>query len=168
MTAPSFCLASAGAFFLVGLATGTWKYACIATSRDARAPSYVDTAHRASLMYAFACGLLGQLAAHSAWRDAVNLAASVVLVVFFAASVLGYVVHGVLRDTDNQLAHPHRLGARTIPRSAMLVFMVSLVVAELGSFVVIFTGLWGAKTPSGVQAARSSSDGGARAAAAKL
>ncbi len=140
MTTPTFCLASAGAFFLVGLATGTWKYACIATSSVARAPYYVDTAHRASLMYAFACGLISQLAGHSAWRDPLNLAASVVLVAFFAASVLGYVVHGVLRDTDNQLARPHRLGTRAIPRSAMLVFMVSLVIAELGSFSVILAG----------------------------
>jgi hypothetical protein len=142
-TAPmtsSFCLASAGAFFLVGLITGTWKYACIATSAEARAPFYVDTAHRASLMYAFACALIGELAARSAWPDAVNLAAALVLVAFFAAAVLGYVIHGALRDTDNQLARPHRLGARTVSATAMLGFMLSLVVAELASFLVIFAG----------------------------
>jgi hypothetical protein len=140
MTSATFCLASAGVFFLVGLATGTWKYACIATSAEARAPLYVDTAHRSSLMYAFACGLLSQLAARSAWPDRVNLAAAVLLVVFFAAAVVGYVVHGALRDTDNQLARPHRLGTRTVAPGAMLAFMVALAVIEIGGFTVIFAG----------------------------
>jgi len=42
-----------GAFFLVGLVTGVWKYRGMATSAEAVAPVYVDIAHRASLMYAF-------------------------------------------------------------------------------------------------------------------
>ena len=140
MVAPTFCLASAGGFFLVGLLTGVWKYASIARSPGARAPYYVDTAHRASLLYAFACALLGQLAAASAWRDRVNLAASVVTIAFFAAAVLGYVVHGVLRDTDNQLAVPHRLGSRTIPVGAMRAFMIVLAAAEIVGFAVVFAG----------------------------
>jgi hypothetical protein len=135
-----FCLASAGAFFLTGLLTGVWKYSHTLTSADARAPVYVDTAHRASLLYAFACVLLAQLAERSAWRDAVNLGASVVLVVFFAVSVLGYIVHGKLRDTDNQLQRPHRLGRRTIPAQLMLAFMVLLSAAEIGGFLVVLSG----------------------------
>jgi len=39
--------------------------------------------------------------------------------VFFAAAVLGYVIHGALRDTDNQLARPHRLGTRTVSPAAV-------------------------------------------------
>ncbi|MEO7736490.1 MAG: hypothetical protein ABIY55_36360 [Kofleriaceae bacterium] len=140
MTAAAFCLTSAAAFFLVGLAAGVWKYLCIATTAEARAPFYVDTAHRASLLYAFACGLLSQLVAHSAWSSTTNLVAAAVLVTFFAAAVLGYVVHGVLRDTDNQLARPHRLGTGTVAPAAMVIFMVSLMVAELGGFTVIFVG----------------------------
>jgi len=140
MTAATFCLTSAAAFFLVGLATGAWKYVCIATTAAARAPFYVDTAHHASLLYAFACGLLSQLVAHSAWSSAVNIAAAAVLIVFFAVSVLGYIVHGALRDTDNQLARPHRLGARTISSAAMVIFMVALMIAEIGGFTLIFLG----------------------------
>jgi hypothetical protein len=135
-----FCFACAGAFFLIGLVTGVWKYAHTLTSPDARAPVYVDTAHRASLLYAFACALLAQLAERSAWRDAVNLAAAVVLVVFFAASVLAYVVHGKLRDTDNQLQRPHRLGSRIIPNGDMLAFMVALSLGEIGGFLVLWSG----------------------------
>jgi hypothetical protein len=140
MTATTFCMASAGAFFLTGLVTGTWKYACIAESDEGRSPYYVDTAHRASLMYAFACALLAALAKDNAWSDTVNVGASIALVSFFAISVVGYIVHGVLRDTDNQLARPHRLGRKTIPNAAMRTFMIALCVVEVGAFVVLFSG----------------------------
>ena len=102
MQAETFCLGSAGAFFLVGLVCGTWKYAAIFRSPESKAPYYVDVAHRASLLYAFACALIGTLAAKSAWPNVVNLGAAIVVVVFFAAAVLGYIVHGYLRDTENQ------------------------------------------------------------------
>jgi hypothetical protein len=140
MIAHEFCLTSAGAFLVAGLATGIWKYGCIARSPDARAPVYVDVAHRAALMYAFACGLLAMLCERSAWSNAVNLAAAIAAVVFFALSVTGYVVHGALRDTDNQLARPHRLGGRIIPGGAMRAFMATLIVAELGGVAVIVAG----------------------------
>jgi hypothetical protein len=140
VTAVGFCLGSAGAFFLAGLLAGAWKYWHTLVQTDARAPVYVDMAHRASLMYAFACVLLAQLAGRSAWADAVNLGASIVLVLFFAVTVLAYVVHGALRDTDNQMRRPHRLGRGTIPASAMLTFMVLLVLAEVGGFAVMFGG----------------------------
>lgn len=145
MIASDFCLVSAGGFFLVGLLAGAWKYACIARSAEAKAPFYVDTAHRASLLYAFACALIGELCKRSAWSNGVNLAASAVLVSFFAAAVLGYVVHGALRDTDNQLQRPHRLGRRTIPAGAMLGFMMLLTLAEIGGFVVVFSGYLAAR-----------------------
>jgi hypothetical protein len=136
----TFCLISAGAFFLVGLLAGVWKYACIFRSAEARAPFYVDTAHRASLLYAFACALTGELCGKSAWPDPINLVASVALIAFFALAVLGYVVHGVLGDTDNQLRRPHQLGRGTVPPASMLAFMIALIAVELGGFAVIFTG----------------------------
>lgn len=140
VTASGFALAAAGAFFLTGLVTGAWKYVCIVRSAEAKAPAYVDTAHRASLLYAFASALIATFVGHSAWSNAVNLAAVVVLVAYFAVSVLGYVVHGVLRDTDNQLQRPHRLGKGVIPNRAMLAFMFSLVAAEIGAFAVVLAG----------------------------
>ncbi|MBX3197079.1 MAG: hypothetical protein KF894_02890 [Labilithrix sp.] len=139
-TAHGFCLGSAGIFFLTGLVTGAWKYLCIARSPDAKAPVYVDVAHRTALLYAFACGLAATFAARSAWSDRTNLIAAIVLVAYFAASVLGYVVHGALRDTDNQLRRPHRLGRSTIPSGSMVAFMVSLIAAELSAFTVLFVG----------------------------
>ena len=140
MLAARFSLICAGVFFAVGLLTGTWKYGWIRRSPDARAPVYVDIAHRASLLYAFACALLSQFCAGSAWSNTVNLIASAVLVLFFGVSVLGYIVHGVLRDTDNQLSRPHRLGNATIPDGLMTSFMFTLVAAEFGAFGVVFAG----------------------------
>jgi hypothetical protein len=140
MVAETFCLASAGAFFLVGLITGTWKYHAIAMSSDARAPVYVDIAHRTSLQYAFACALMAQLAARGAWSNATNLVASIVLVVFFASAVAGYIIHGILRDTDNQLRRPHVLGRRTVSPAAVRGFMTILIAAEITGFAVLFAG----------------------------
>ncbi len=141
MTHPAtFCLISAGAFFLTGLVTGAWKYACILRSPEARAPFYVDTAHRAALLYAFACALLGELCARSAFSPAVNLIAAIAVIAFFAFAVLGYVVHGALDDTDNQLRRPHRLGEGTASNASVLAFMLALMAVEIGGFLVIFVG----------------------------
>lgn len=140
MTASHFALISAGVFFLAGLLAGAWKYLAIRASAEARAPIYVEFCHRASLLYAFASALLGELARRSAWPDRVNLVAIASLVGFFAVSVLSYVVHAALRDTDNQFARPHRLGPVTLPASAMVGFMATLIVVEVGGFLVVFTG----------------------------
>jgi hypothetical protein len=140
LPASRFMMISAGWFFFFGLLFGAWKYACIARSPEAQAPVYVDIAHRAALLYSFACMLVSQLCGASAWSNAVNLTAAIVLVLYFAVSVLGYAVHGALRDTDNQLARPHRLGTRAIGDGVMLTFMISLSAAEIGAFLVLFSG----------------------------
>ena len=140
LPASRFMMISAGLFFFFGLLFGAWKYACIARSPEAQAPVYVDIAHRAALLYSFACMLVSQLCGASAWSNTVNLTAAIVLVLYFGVSVFGYAVHGALRDTDNQLARPHRLGKRTIGDGLMLTFMISLSAAEIGAFLVIFSG----------------------------
>jgi hypothetical protein len=140
LTASKFMMVSAGLFFFFGLLFGAWKYACIARSDEAQAPVYVDIAHRAALLYSFACVLVAQLCGASAWSSTVNLAAAVVLVLYFAAAVLSYAVHGALRDTDNQLKRPHRIGKRTLGSGVMRAFLLSLIAAEVGAFLVIFIG----------------------------
>ncbi|HEX2657138.1 MAG TPA: hypothetical protein VHU40_02655 [Polyangia bacterium] len=140
MNALSFCLAGAGGFFLLGLLCGAWKYLRIRHSPERRAPLYVDLAHRAALMYAFANVLLARFVEQSRWSDRANLSAAIVLQFFFATSVLGYVVHGALGDTDNQFQRPHRLGTTTIPDAAMTAFMIALIGAEIAAFSVLFVG----------------------------
>lgn len=139
---PSVILAilSAGAFLLVGLLTGVWKYAAIMRSPGAVSPVYVDIAHRASLMYAFAAQLLALLAWISQLPPALEFWATAAPIVFFALAIGTYIVHGILGDTDNQLARPHRLGSRTLPGWMIQGFMISLIIAELGGAAILFYG----------------------------
>lgn len=141
MAADHFALLSAGLFLLVGMITGWWKYHHIMRSSDATAPTYVDICHRTALMYAFACLVLQQLALHSRWSDIVNLWAVAVPIAYFASAVLTYAIHGVLKDTDNQLQRPHRLGNRTLPNIMISVYMVSLAVGEIGGLLVLLAGV---------------------------
>ena len=129
-----------GGFFLTGLATGAWKYRAMITDPDGQAPAYVDICHRAALMYAFACLVLAEFARLSAWPPGVNLAAVAVPVAFFAAAVATYAVHGVLRDTDNQLRRPHHLGRHSVQGGVISLFIYALMIGEIGGFLVLLTG----------------------------
>jgi len=138
--ASQIAIGAAGAFFLAGLVFGAWKYAHIHASPEARAPVYVDIAHRSSLMYAFACLLNERFVELSVLSDSVETAAVLAQVVFFALAVLTYAIHGILRDTDNQLARPHRLGRRILPNWTPMAFMVALMTGEIGGFLVLLVG----------------------------
>ena len=138
--AVKLCVVSSGAFFLVGLLTGAWKYLHIERSPAAVAPPYVDIAHRAALLYSFAALLLAVFAHLSAWPATVDLVAASLPLAFFALAIGSYVLHGLLRDTDNQLAKPHRLGTGTLHPAAVAGYMWVLIAAEIGGFVVLFAG----------------------------
>jgi hypothetical protein len=140
MTADQLCLLAAGLFFLSGLLTGLWKYRCMATSPEASAPVYVDIAHRASLMYSFAAILLREFVPYSPLGPTGTLWAVGAPLLFFALAIATYLLHGILRDTDNQLRQPHRLGQGTIPGLLIHGFMVLLVMAEIGGFSVLLYG----------------------------
>jgi hypothetical protein len=138
--AVELCVVASGIFFLTGLLTGAWKYVHMMRSPTATAPVYVDIAHRAALLYSFASLLLAVFAGLSVWSDTVNLWAAGLTLAYFAGAIGTYVVHGVLRDTDNQLLRPHRLGRGTVHPASVAAFMVSLMAAEIGGFLVLFAG----------------------------
>lgn len=138
--AEKLCLSGAFLFFMIGLLTGTWKYWHIARSDDARAPFYVDTAHRSALLYAFASLLLGRFAALSSFSDRVNVMAALASLIFFALAIASYIVHGFLQDTDNQLRRPHRLGKGVLAESSLKLFMIALIIAEVGGAAVLGMG----------------------------
>lgn len=142
LPAVRLCLLAAGVFFLTGLLTGAWKYFHIARAANAQAPVYVDIAHRAALLYSFASLLLAQFAALSVWPPRVNLIAAALPLAFFAFAIGGYVIHGLLRDTDNQFLKPHRFGPTTVPPVMLAAFMWALMAAEIGGFVVLLAGAW--------------------------
>lgn len=141
MTADLFCLLAAGVFFTSGLLTGVWKYVAIMNAETAQAPVYVDIAHRTSLMYAFSAVLLREFVPYSPLGPTGTLWAVAVPILFFASAIAMYILHGILRDTDNQLRRPHVLGRGTVPGVLITVYMVALIVGEIGGFAILFYGL---------------------------
>jgi len=140
MTSVQLAQLSCAGLFLTGLGTGVWKYRAMITSDRGEAPAYVDICHRAALMYAFACLVLAEFARLSVWSEVVNLVGVAIPVTFFASAVASYAVHGVLRDTDNQLRRPHRLGKRVVHSRAISIYIYCLITGEIAGFIVLFTG----------------------------
>lgn len=121
----------AGLIFLWALVLGLWKYQQMATSANHLAHPYVDIAHRAALMYSFATLLLAVFVDLSGWPTAVNMIAMLVVVFFFVGAIVSYTVHGFMRDTDNQFAHPV---------AGTHAFMIALIVGEIGGTAVLVAG----------------------------
>ena len=130
-TDTKWTLLAAGLFFLWALALGVWKYRQIATSPDHTAHVYVDIAHRAALLYSFAILLTAAFVELSGWSTAVNAVAAGVMVFFFAGAIVSYMVHGKLRDTDNQFREPVR-GTHA--------WMFALILGEMVAFGVLLAG----------------------------
>ena len=124
-------LVMAGLMFLWALVLGVVKYRQMATSETHLAHPYIDTAHRAALLYSFALLLVAAFAELSAWSTLVNLIAAGALAFFFFAAVLSYMIHGLRRDTDNQFRDPVR-GTHE--------YMYALIFAEIAGFAVLFAG----------------------------
>jgi len=126
-------LLAAGLMFLYALALGVLKFRQMATSPEGRAHPYTDTAHRAALMYAFAIGLIAAFVQFSGFSQAADLIAAGALVLFFTAAVVGYNVHGLRQETDNQFRDgdgPPGLHG----------FMWVLIAAEIGGLLVLLAG----------------------------
>jgi hypothetical protein len=121
----------AALMFLLALLLGVWKYRQMSTSADALAHPYVDTAHRAALLYSFALLLVATFVELSKWGTAVNLIAAGAMAFYFFAAVVGYAVHGWRRDTDNQFRDPV---------AGTHAFMIALIVSEIGGWLVLVAG----------------------------
>lgn len=123
---------SAGGFFTTSLATGVWKWRQMMASPTHEAHPYVDIAHRASLLYAFAAMLLATFASLSAWSVAVDLAATAVCLFYFAVAIGTYVWHGVRQRTTNQFDRRTFISTWGTGLLAM---------GEVGGFLVLFAGV---------------------------
>lgn len=132
ISAYNVAIISAGIFFLNGLLTGVWKYRQIVSSENAMAHPYVDIAHRASLLYSFAAILLSVFVEISQLPAGIELLAVSLLILYFTAAIMSYMMLGFSQQTDNQFAHPRR---------GLTVAMWSLIVAETGGFLVLFYGV---------------------------
>ena len=126
-------LLAAGLIFIGALLLGAWKYRQMATSKMGLAHPYVDTAHRAALLYSFATLLIAVFVELSGWSAAINLIAAFAVIGFFVAAVSGYVYHGLVKDTDNQFR-------RGDEPPGLHPFMWALIVVELAGFGVLLAG----------------------------
>ena len=124
-------LLAGAAMFLWALLLGVWKYRQMITAADGLAHPYVDTAHRAALLYSFALLLVATFVELSEWGVLVNLLAAGAMAFYFFGAIAGYAYHGWRRDTTNQF-HP--------PTASMGAFMTTLIVAEIGGWLVLAAG----------------------------
>jgi len=124
-------LLTAAFMFLWALLLGVMKYRQILGSDQGQAHPYTDIAHRAALLYSFALLLVATFVELSGFGTVINLLAASALAVYFFISVAGYNFHGWRRDTDNQFRDP---------ASWMRLFMISLIVAEIGGWLVLTAG----------------------------
>lgn len=124
----------AGIFLLVGMIAGVWKYAKTMRSAEHRAPVYVDIAHRASLMYAFACLVIAKLVEFSPFGETAKIVIVSVPILYFVLTVIGYIREGMLDRTDNMFASPNFVTTW---------FMYGLIVGEIaGIALLVFGFVW--------------------------
>lgn len=126
-------LLAAGLIFIWALLLGVWKYRQMAASRKGLAHPYVDTAHRAALLYSFATLLIAVFVELSGWSEVINLIAAFAVIAFFVAAIAVYTWHGAVRDTDNQF----RKGDEP---PGLHPFMWTLIVVEIAGFSVLLAG----------------------------
>jgi hypothetical protein len=124
-------LLASGVMFLWALLLGVWKYRQMVLAENHLAHPYVDTAHRAALLYSFALGLVAVFVQLSGWGATVNLIAAGLLAWYFFASVGRYMLLGIQGHTDNQFRDP---------MSGLAFLMVALIVSEIGGWLVLLAG----------------------------
>ena len=126
-------LLAAGLIFIWALLLGVWKYRQMSASPDGLAHPYVDTAHRAALLYSFATLLIATFVQFSGWSETVDAIAAFAVIAFFVFAIAGYCFHGARRETDNQFREgegPPGLHS----------FMWALLVTEIAGFTVLLAG----------------------------
>jgi hypothetical protein len=126
-------LLAAGLIFIGALLLGVWKYRQMATSPDGLAHPYVDTAHRAALLYSFATLLVATFVELSDWSETVDAIAAFVVIAYFVGAIGSYIWHGATADTDNQFRE-----GESPP--GLHPFMWTLIAAEIGGFGVLLAG----------------------------
>jgi hypothetical protein len=134
-TASRIALSCSGIFFMIGLLTGAWKYLCIRQNQKAESPHYVNIAHRAALLYAFAAQLLAVFAALSAFSDTVNTVATIFPLLFFGIAIAHYINLGLTTDSNNSIRD-------STNRTKDYLILNILAVSEIGGFSVLLVGFF--------------------------
>lgn len=131
--AVKIALFASGLFLLSGMLAGVWKYVKTMSSPEHRAPVYVDIAHRAALLYAFACLVIAKLVEFSPFGENAKIAIVSLPIFYFTLTVIGYIHEGILNRTDNMF----------IERNFITTwFMYSLIAGEIAGIGFLVVGFF--------------------------
>ncbi len=121
-------IVACGIYFMIGLLTGVWKYVSIMKSPTHQAHIYVDIAHRASLLYAFACLVLKEFVQLSTLSTTIEFFAALIPILFFGIAIVTYIILGITKHTENQFKQ----------RNLITTYgMYLLIIGEVGGFAVL-------------------------------
>jgi hypothetical protein len=126
-------LAASGIFLMTGMLLGILKYRHMLRGPDHQAPFYIDTAHRAALLYSFAALVIAELLRYSPFSEGVQLVIAAAPLAFFAIAIGTYALLGLKNQTSNQF---------TERNFNTTVGMWLLIVAEVGGFGAILYGFF--------------------------
>jgi hypothetical protein len=91
----------------------------------------VDIAHRAAFLYSFAMLVIAKLLEFNPYSMKIQVGAVTAVLAFLTLTVLGYLRHGIMDDTDNLFRERN---------FTTTFYMYLLIVGEVGGLSVI---LWG-------------------------
>ena len=124
-------LLSSGLFLLLGMLIGVIKYQRMFTTPEHVAPFYIDTAHRAALLYSFAMLVIAKLLEYSPYSLTTQMIASGVVITFLTLTVFGYLAHGLTNKTNNMFRERNFITTW---------YMYFLIAGEIGGLSII---VWG-------------------------
>ena len=120
-----------GLFLLAGMLAGVWKYREMMKSKTHEAPVYVDIAHRASLLYAFASLVIAKLLEYSPFSVSIQIFIALLPIAYFTLTIIGYLKLGWQRVEITQFSERNFITTW---------FMYSLIAAEIGGVALIVGG----------------------------
>lgn len=129
--AEKVALLISGLFLLNGMLTGVWKYSCIMSSPEHKAPVYVDIAHRTSFFYSFASLVIAALIYFSPFSEFWQIVIIFFPLTYFILAVIGYMKEGYLDRTENLFSERNFITTY---------FMYGLIASEIGGLILILGG----------------------------
>jgi hypothetical protein len=129
--AVKLCLLFAGIYLLAGMCVGVLKYVFTMRSKEHRAPTYIDIAHRAALLYSFAALVMAKLIEFSPYSQNVQLVIAGLPLLYFTLTIIQYTKLGLLRQEATMFAERNFITTW---------FMYGLIAGEIGGVALILLG----------------------------
>ena len=124
-------LLGSGVFLLTAMLVGILKYRGMMRSEKHEAPMYIDIAHRAALLYAFAALVIAKLLEFSPFSENVQILIGGIPLVYFALTIIGYIKLGLENRETTQFSERNFITTW---------FMYGLIAGEIGGIALIVGG----------------------------